>query len=293
MSLSSSWQIDPRRALSLDRPRLIGVLNVTPDSFSDGGAFETVAAAVDHGLRLVDEGACVIDVGGESVRPGARRVPPAEQISRTVPVIAALRRRCEVPISIDTTRAEVAEAALDAGADIINDVAAGTEDPAVLALAARRHCGLVLMHRLVDPEADSYSDRYAGEPVYDDVVSTVRAYLQQRCQVAIRYGVDPAAIVIDPGLGFGKSVEQNYELIRGTRALLDTGYAVLSAASRKSFIGAVTGVTEPARRRAGSTAISVIHWQAGVRLFRVHDVAEHREALRVAAAVGVGSPQPV
>ncbi len=293
MDVLPVWQVAPDRALSLDQPRLMGVLNVTPDSFSDGGAFGSVSDAVNHGLRLVDEGACVVDVGGESSRPGARRVTPAEQIDRTAPVIEALRRRCDVLISIDTTRHEVAEAALDAGAQIINDVAAGTEDPALLDLAARRGCGLVLMHRLVAPEADSFSDRYEREPVYDDVVAAVRGFLLDRCEHAMHCGVAPASIVIDPGLGFGKSVRQNYRLIGGTRSLLDTGFPVLSAASRKSFLGAVTGAGDPQRRQAGSTAVSVIHWILGVRLFRVHDVAAHREALQVAAAVDSAAPQPV
>jgi dihydropteroate synthase len=279
------WQVAPNRALRLDEARLMGVLNVTPDSFSDGGAYQDEAAAVEHGIRMVEQGACIIDVGGESVRPGAQRVAPAEQVARTVPVIERLRRRSDVLISIDTTSSLVAGSALDAGADIINDVAAGTEDEHMLPLAAERACGLVLMHRLAPPEADAYSDRYERSPDYDDVVAEVRAYLAQRCRVAVGCGVGPSAIVIDPGLGFGKTVEQNYELIRRTAELIGTGYPLLSAASRKSFVGAVTGVAEPDRRVIGSTAISVIHWMAGVRLFRVHDVAAHREALAVAAGI--------
>ena len=263
----------------------MGVLNVTPDSFSDGGAYQDPAAAIEYGLAMVEQGACIIDVGGESTRPGAQRVPHGEQIARTVPVIEQLRPRSDVLISIDTTLSLVAAAALDAGADIVNDVAAGTEDERMGVLAAERGCGLVLMHRLVPPEADTYSDQYDRPPDYGDVVTDVRAYLEARCRAAVVCGVDPSAIVIDPGLGFGKTVEQNYELIRRAGELTGTGYPVLSAASRKSFVGAVTGVTEPGRRVIGSTAVSVIHWLAGVRLFRVHDVAAHREALAVAAGV--------
>ncbi|MHC4764941.1 MAG: dihydropteroate synthase [Planctomycetota bacterium] len=280
-----TWQVAPGRTLGLQEPRLMGVLNVTPDSFSDGGAYQDPAAAVEHGLCMVNQGACIVDVGGESVRPGALRVAHGEQIARTVPVIEQLRQRCDVLISIDTTSSLVAAAALDAGADIVNDVAAGTEDQGILSLVAQRGCGLVLMHRLVPPEDDTYSDRYDRPPVYGDVVADVRAYLGRRCGAAVDCGVDPAAIVIDPGLGFGKTVQQNCELVRRAAELTDTGYPMLSAASRKSFVGAAAGVTEPGRRVIGSTVISVIHWLAGVRLFRVHDVAAHREALAVAAGV--------
>ena len=286
MDPNASWRISAKRTLSLDQPRLIGVLNVTADSFSDGGAYGSVAEAVDHGRRMLEDDACVIDVGGESVRPGASRVGSQEQIDRTIPVIERLRAESDVPISIDTTRAAVAEAALEAGADIINDVAAGTEDEGIFELAARRGCGLVLMHRLRSPEADSYSDRYVEAPVYDDVVAAVRDFLLERCGVALERGVEPSSIVIDPGLGFGKTVEQNYRLIGGIGELVATGYPVLSAASRKSFLGSVTGVTRPRDRVAASVAISVAHWMAGVRLFRVHDVAAQRQALAVAAAIG-------
>ncbi len=284
MNVPLTWSVAPDQALSLDRPRLLGILNVTPDSFSDGGSWPTVEAAVEGALRMNRLGADVADVGAESTRPGAARVGAAEQIDRAVPVIVALRRRSGVLISIDTTLAAVAEAALDAGADIINDVSAGTEDAGMLDLAARRRCGIVLMHRRLPPDLDSYSDRYADEPPPDDVVAHVRAWLLDRCDAATRRGVSPEAIAIDPGLGFGKSVRQNYELIGRIGELVGTGYPVLSAASRKSFIGAATGEATPARRVVGSVAVSVMHWLAGVRLFRVHDVAAHREALAVAAA---------
>lgn len=282
---AAAWQVADGRLLPLDRARLIGVLNVTPDSFSDGGALSGVREAVTHARRMLDEGACIIDVGGESVRPGARRVRVREQIARVVPVIRRLRRETDALISIDTTRSGVAEAALAAGADIINDVSAGTEDQRMLPLAARRRTGLILMHRLRPPEADSYSDRYLDEPVYDDVVATVRLYLLKRVEAALRLGIHPAAVVIDPGLGFGKSVSQSYRLIATISELVATGHSVLSAVSRKSFLGAVTGVARPRERVIGSTAVSVVHWLVGVRLFRVHDVAAHREALAVVAAI--------
>ncbi len=292
MQPAQMWRVGPRRTLRLDQARLIGVLNVTPDSFSDGGANATVTAAVDYAASMLAQGACMIDVGGESTRPGAGRVEAAEQIERTVRVIEALRRRSDTLISIDTTRAAVAEAALDAGADVINDVSAGTEDEGIFQLASQRGCGLILMHRRVPPDQDVYSDRYLEQPEYADVVAAVGDWLAGRCRVAEDRGVDRASIVIDPGFGFGKSVEQNFELIRRVDEFVATGRPVLGASSRKSFIGAVTGVTEPARRDAGSVALSVLQWLAGVRLFRVHDVAAHRQAIAVAAAAG-RVPAPV
>jgi len=281
----TAWRLGRGRALSLDQPRLIGILNVTPDSFSDGGAFPDAGAAFDRAMLMVGEGAEVIDVGGESTRPGARPVRADEQIRRTVPVIRRLRARGDVLISIDTTSAAVARAALDAGADIVNDVSAGLDDPEMLALVAARGCGVILMHRLHAPREDSYSDRYAQPPDYGDVVATVRDFLLERAAAAIASGITRDAIVIDPGLGFGKSVEQNYAIIARMAEFQQAGYPVLSAASRKSFIGRMSGVDHPAQRMLGSIAVSVAHCLAGVRLFRVHDVRAHCEALGVAAAI--------
>lgn len=279
------WQIGPDRELSLDRPRLMGVLNVTPDSFSDGGMFFDAETALDRALSMIDEGADVIDVGGESSRPGARRVTPAEQIRRVTPVIRRIRARSSVLISVDTTSADVARAALDSGADIINDVSAATDDPAMLALLATRSCGVVLMHRRVAPEQDSYSDRYAQEPAYDDVVATVREHLRRRLAEVTTAGVGHRRIVLDPGLGFGKSVAQNYRLAARIMDMASLGRPVLSAASRKSFLGRVSGVDTPAARLEGTLAMSVAHALMGVRLFRVHDVGAHRRALTVAEAI--------
>jgi dihydropteroate synthase len=284
MSMAPSWKVGPDRVLMLDEPRLMGVVNATPDSFSDGGSYRSVDAMVGHALRCIEEGASIIDVGGESTRPGARRIDAAEQIDRVIPLIEQLRGLTDVLISIDTTQAKVAEAALDAGADIINDVAAGEEDERMLALAADRSCGMVLMHRRLPPDQDEYCHRYARSPVYDDVVSDVMDFLHRRCAAAEAAGVDHASIVIDPGLGFGKSVQQNYELIGRTAEFVRSGFPVPSAASRKSFVGAVTGVELPRERVIGSTAVSVIHYLAGVRLFRVHDVAAHRASQSPTAA---------
>jgi len=282
------WRVSPTRSIALDAPVLIGVLNVTPDSFSDGGAYPTVASAVEAALLMIEDGASIIDIGGESTRPGAAAIRESEQIARTAPVIRALRARVssEVFISIDTTRSAVAQAALDSGACIINDVSAGNDDPRMLPLAASRECGLILMHRMVKPAHDVFSHEYAAAPDYGgDVFGAVREFLHARAAAAIAAGLRRDAIVLDPGLGFGKSVEQNLELAARLGALQRDGFPVLSAVSRKSFVGKVTGVEQPRARIAGTLAFSVMHAAQGVRLFRVHDVAVHRQALAVAAAM--------
>ena len=289
---SRQWRVSTDRVLTLDQPRLIGVLNVTPDSFSDGGRFDSIDAAVGHAQEMIAGGACMIDVGGESTRPGASRVDVDEQIHRVVPVIRAIAADHDVLISTDTTSSRVAAAALDAGAHVINDVSAGQDDAQMLPLAAARGCGLILMHRRVRPDQDQYSDQYAAQPEYQDVVVEVRDFLIARAEAAIQRDVNPAAIVIDPGLGFGKSVEQNFELIARTAELAGLGFPLLSAASRKSFIGKASGVAEPSDRVPGSVAVSVAHYMAGVRLFRVHDVKAHGQALKVAATIDATCRRP-
>jgi dihydropteroate synthase len=264
------------RALDLSTPQIMGILNMTPDSFSDGGLHESIEQAVTHADQMIAEGADLIDIGGESTRPGAERVDAKTQRDRVVPIITEIASRHDVPISIDTTRAEVASAAIDAGASIINDVSAGREDADMLPLAAERGCGLVLMHRLRPPEEDCWSDAYEHDPDYGgDVVVAVRDWLLARADVVEAAGVDRASICLDPGLGFGKSVAQNWELVERFASFVDTGYPILAAASRKSFIGAATGVTVPADRGAGSAAVTVLQVAAGARLLRVHDVALH------------------
>jgi dihydropteroate synthase len=297
------WQIAPGCSLALDQPRIMGILNLTPDSFSDGGAFASNVDAIEYGVRMALNGACIIDVGGESTRPGARPIPPAEQIHRTIPVIRGLKHRliverrsmialgradllADAHISIDTTSAVVAEAALNSGATIINDVSAGRDDAKMFELAAKRQCGLILMHRRSAPQHDSLSTQHIAPPDYGgDVIKVVREFLLERCQAAVTVGVNSACVVIDPGLGFGKDVDQNCELMGRIGELCELAYPVLSAASRKSFLGAVTGVEPAAARIVGSSAVSVLHWAAGVRLFRVHDIPAHREALAVAQAI--------
>lgn len=299
-----AWRLSAQNALSLDAPRIMGILNVTPDSFADGGKHGDVDLACDAAAAMVLAGADVLDIGGESTRPGASPVDEDEQVRRVVPVIARLRREqgpaARVPISVDTTRARVAEAALDAGADAINDQSAGLDDPAMLRLCARRGAGIVLMHRRSLPARDAYSDQYApgDRPAYADVVHTVAAFLHERSTAAQEAGIAPEAIVVDPGLGFGKTVEQNLQLITRTDLLISLGFPVLSALSRKSFVGRVSLQRDslPSERLAGTLACSLQHLAAGARLFRVHDVPEHREALAAAwacmAVRGPASPTP-
>ena len=279
------WPVGPDRVLSLEPFVLMGVVNMTPDSFSDGGRFASVDEALAHALQLVDEGAGIIDVGGESTRPGAEPVAADEQIRRVVPLIARLRGRSNVAISIDTTNAAVANAALEAGADIVNDVSAGADDSGMFPLVAKRGAGLILMHRLVAPGQDSYSDRYSKEPSYGDVVREVCDFLVERADAAINAGVARDAIAVDPGLGFGKSVSQNYELLARTSEIAALGFPVLIGASRKSFLGAVSGRSDPEQRIIGSVVAAVAAYGGGARIVRAHDVGAHREALLVAHAV--------
>jgi dihydropteroate synthase len=266
----------------------MGIVNVTPDSFSDGGRLATPESAAEFAARLALEGAAVLDVGGESTRPGSLRVDASEQIRRVVPAIRAIRARLPfVAISIDTTLAPVARAALDAGADSINDVSGATEDPSILALAAERRAGLVLMHRLRPPGEDSYSDRYPTPPSYTDVVLEVRDLLRRQSDRALHSGVARESIILDPGLGFGKSVEHNAQLIRRTPELLSLGFPILSGLSRKSFVGRL-GLgrdSTPDERLPATLAASLEHQRRGARLFRVHDVAAHASAFRAAGAL--------
>jgi dihydropteroate synthase len=281
---ASRWRYAPRGTLRLDEPRVMAILNVTPDSFSDGGTLATPAHAVEAARRAVAQGAEVLDIGGESTRPGAERVPAPSQIDRVVPALRAIRAALGPGpiITVDTTRAEVALAALDSGADAVNDVSAGLEDPGMLELVAQRACGLILMHRLAPPTHDRYSDEYARAPAYADVVGEVARWLGDRLAAARAAGIDPARTLLDPGLGFGKDVAQNLALIEGTPRLLELGRPILSGLSRKRFVARASGLSAdspPASRLPGTIALSVLHAQRGARLLRVHDVGPVREAL--------------
>lgn len=263
------------------RPLIMGILNVTPDSFSDGGEFLEVERAVAHALRMVEEGAEIIDIGGESTRPGSDPVPEEEQLRRILPVIRALapELKGEVFISVDTSRSRVARAALEAGASMINDVFAGRDDPEILKLAAESGAPIVLMHMQGTPKTMQES------PFYHDVVAEVEAFLKERTEAARRAGVREKQIVIDPGIGFGKRREDNLKLLAHLDRLTRLGYPVLLGTSRKRFMGALLEESDPKRLLAPTVATTALGVWQGVRIFRVHDVRPNRQALQVAWAI--------
>ena len=258
-------------------PVIMGILNVTPDSFSDGGEFRDADAAIARGIAMAEAGAEIVDVGGESTRPGAADVPPDEEIERVVPVIKELARRSDAVISIDTRKAEVAEAALDAGAALVNDVSS-LGDPDMKGLVARAGCPLVLMHMKGTPATMQQA------PAYQDVVAEVRDFLQGRIDAAAEAGIDPGQTIVDPGIGFGKTLVHNLELLRRLGALRDLGRPILVGTSRKSFIGKILH-TEVDKRLMGTVASCVWARARGADIFRVHDVRQVREALTVIAAI--------
>lgn len=256
----------------------MAIVNVTPDSFSDGGERLDPAQAIDDGLRFVAEGADIVDVGGESTRPGSQPTSPDEELRRILPVVEGLARQ-NVNVSIDTRHAAVARAALDAGARIVNDVSALRDDEAMLPLVVGRDADVVLMHRRGLPE-----NTFAG-PAYANVVEEVRRFLLERAAVCLAAGVKQERIALDPGIGFGKSVAQELELIAGAGRLGDAGYPVLIGCSRKSFIGKLTGVANPRDRGPASVWLAVEAARRGATILRVHDVAATRQALAVSAAM--------
>jgi len=261
-------------------PKLMGIVNVTPDSFSDGGEFLDAERAIAHGRELAAEGADILDVGGESTRPGAEAVGASEELARVAPVVEALAADGGpgVPVSIDTSKRAVAEAALDAGAAIVNDVTALRAEPELAALCAERGCELVLMHMLGDPRT------MQEDPRYDDVVDDVKSFLAERIEFAVSQGVGEDRISIDPGIGFGKTVEHNLELHRRLGELRELGRPIVFGSSRKSFIGKLTGA--PVDGRLGGTiASNVIAYANGADVLRVHDVAPLRDALKTAEAI--------
>lgn len=257
--------------------RLMGVVNVTPDSFSDGGLYLDPEAAIAHGRELAAAGAEVLDVGGESTRPGAEAVAAEEERRRVVPVIEGLRG-LEARISVDTSKAPVAAAALDAGAEIVNDVTALRGDPEMAALCAERGCGVVLMHMLGTPRT------MQDDPRYGDVVAEVKAFLAERLEAAVAAGIPEEGIWLDPGIGFGKTLAHNTELLRRLGELRELGRPLVVGTSRKSFIGRLDG-SSASERLGGTIASSVLAAANGAEVLRVHDVAEMRQALAVAAAV--------
>lgn len=257
------------------RVLIMGILNVTPDSFSDGGRFLSPDAAVKRALIMEKEGADIIDVGGESSRPGAEPVPVEEELRRVIPVLERLRGKLRIPISIDTTKAEVAEAALRAGASIVNDISALRFDPAMASVVAEFGAGLVLMHMLGTPKTMQQA------PHYEDVVREVREFLAERALYAQSQGIPREAIAVDPGIGFGKTVEHNLELLRRLPELVELGFPVLVGPSRKSFIGAVLGLGVE-ERLEGTLAACAVAVVRGADILRVHDVREVRRAADLA-----------
>ena len=262
------------------RPLIMGILNVTPDSFSDGGLFADEEHAAAYALKMIENGCDIVDVGGESTRPGSKRISADEQIRRTRGVIEWLRRHIppHVAISIDTTLPEVAKQALDAGANILNDVHGGS-DPGMLELAAQRSVPLVLMHMQGTPETMQVN------PTYKDVVAEVQEYLLHRAAHAERAGIARAQIVIDPGIGFGKTTEHNLALLNALPRFVATGYAVLLGTSRKRFMGSICNEAEPRELLGATCATTALGVAAGVRIFRVHDVKANRQAADVAWAI--------
>jgi dihydropteroate synthase len=265
--------------LPLDRVAVVGILNATPDSFSDGGCHLDPAQAAAAAVEMVAGGAKMLDLGAESTRPGARPVPASEEQRRLLPVLRAVRAAVRVPLSIDTSKAAVAEAALDEGADVVNDVTAGRLDPAMLALCATRGVPVVLMHMQGTPAT------MQRDPSYTDVVLEVAEFLAGRARAALAAGVAPDAIVVDPGIGFGKTVAHNCQLLRRLDLIAALGYPVLVGVSRKGFIGELLGGRASGERVHGTAAAVALAVAGGARLVRVHDVVAARDVVAVAEAV--------
>ena len=256
----------------------MGIVNVTPDSFSDGGLYADTEAAVGHGLRLVAEGAAIVDVGGESTRPGSEPVPAEVELQRVVPVVERLAAETDALLSIDTTKAVVARAALDAGAGLVNDVTALRADPDMAALVAERGCPVCLMHMLGEPRTMQV------EPVYGDVVAEVCEFLEARLAAVVAAGVREEQVLLDPGIGFGKTLRHNLLLVRDLDRIVSLGRPVVLGTSRKRFIGALLDAG-PEQRAIGTAATTVLGLVKGAAIVRVHDVRPNVEALRIAQAV--------
>jgi dihydropteroate synthase len=256
----------------------MGILNVTPDSFSDGNLYFDRDKAVNHGLDLIKEGACIIDVGAESSRPGSNPIPVQEELARILPVISELRNNTDTLLSVDTTKAEVARRALDAGADIINDISSFKFDPDMLPLAAEREVPVILMHLKGNPKT------MQNNPSYDNLLEEVKSFFQERIDTAVSSGIKKEKIIIDPGIGFGKNFKDNLNLIRNLRYFENLGRPILVGHSRKSFIGKIMD-QPPQDRLEGSLSAAVLSVSHGAHLLRVHDVAATKKAILVADAI--------
>lgn len=263
-----------RYDIDLSEPRVMGIVNVTPDSFSDGGHHAGAAAALAHAETLISQGAHILDIGGESTRPGSPAVPLDEELARVLPVVREAVK-LGVPVSVDTYKPEVMRAVLDLGADIVNDIWALRRGDALQVVAAHARAGVCLMHMHRDPQTMQVA------PMDGDVLPAVRGFLRERAQALQARGVAADRIVLDPGIGFGKTVAQNFSLLARQRELLDDGYPLLAGWSRKSSLGAVTGIEAPGDRVAASVAAALLAVERGARIVRVHDVRETVEALKV------------
>jgi dihydropteroate synthase len=274
--LSQLWQLGGE-TLDVSQGVIMGVLNVTPDSFSDGGVHAEADDAVTSGMAMHDAGAVIVDVGGESTRPGADSVSVDDELARVIPVVERLANHGLV-VSIDTSKPAVAKAAIDSGATIVNDVTA-CSTPGMAELVVERGVGVVLMHMRGTPR------NMQEDPRYDDVVSDVAGFLKARSAFLVGLGADPGSIAIDPGIGFGKTVTHNLELLAGLGELSELGYPVVLGASRKSFLGRITGIESPTERDGVTAVTTALGYERGARVFRVHDVSSSKAALLVAATI--------
>ncbi len=273
------WKIGERLVDLSRRGMIMGVLNVTPDSFSDGGKFFDRNAAIAHGVQLANEGADIIDIGGESTRPGAEPISPNEEIERVIPVIEQLARKIDKYISIDTSKAEVAEAALKAGASIVNDVTGGRGDAKMMSLVARHSAGFIIMHMQGEPRTMQQA------PHYDDVVSEVAEFFRQQFTRAIDSGLDPMNVAFDPGIGFGKTMDHNLDLLANLERLRVDDRPIVVGVSRKSFLGKLVRSDEMQDRHLPTVALTALLRGRGADIFRVHEVKENMAALRAAEAI--------
>ena len=273
------WKV---RGQSLDlthRALLMGIVNVTPDSFSDGGSFLDPLAACTHALKLVEEGADILDIGGESTRPGSESVPLEEEIQRVIPVIQRLRQETKALISIDTNKAAVAQAAMDAGADIINDITGLRGDANMPSVVSQSGAGVIIMHMKGTPRT------MQDAPAYQDIMSEIGDFFRQSVALALSSGIDPMSIALDPGIGFGKTPAHNRQLLAGIGSFAKTGHPILVGASRKSFLGWLAGSTAMEDRFWPGVATTSLCRERGARIFRVHDVKPHHDALRMTEAI--------
>ena len=273
------WKV---RGQSLDlthRALLMGIVNVTPDSFSDGGSFLDPLAACKQGLKLVEEGADILDIGGESTRPGSHSVPLEEEIQRVIPVIEKLRRETKALISIDTNKAAVAQAAMDAGADIINDITGLRGDENMPRVVSQSGAGVIIMHMKGTPRT------MQDAPAYQDIMSEIGDFFRQSVALALSSGIDPMSIALDPGIGFGKTPEHNRQLLAGIGSFAKIGHPILVGASRKSFLGWLAGSTAMEDRFWPGVATTSLCRERGAKIFRVHDVKPHHDALRMTEAI--------